>query len=482
MYRAPFLALALLMGCVYLPLSTPPDAQSPASPEEFHRGPPGFQPPTTEELNCELIPLANASWDLCFASTQHCEATFGDGAGCAEVCAAAGLACTAAYENRDGLCAPNLDLPTLSCDSGHQSDYCVCGAAETPVVEDPGPGRIAGLMEERAGFGRETEGGDPSKLYIVSTLADSGSGSLRAALESSEPWSIVFSVDGLIRWETDVLVESYKTVDGRGSDITVDGTWRLEDVHDVIISDLTLTRSIRDGEQSCEQDGDVIDIRGEGGPSPSDFTSHDIWLHHIAFRDGGDGLLDIRGGTNITVSWSHFSDHKKVTLAWQDSAGQATPGMQVTWHHNHFDHTTVRNPRFHYGRAHYVNNFVDEWWQSGAASYDQAQFYSEANIYLAADDCYGIPGVSPCEDQNPCAVNNDWFVDRSLALIRTGSSAPGFIKSTGDLLLNGAQIETHNSEAVFDPAESYSFAVEPATELLAELIKEEAGPRRDWPD
>jgi len=292
----------------------------------------------------------------------------------------------------------------------------------------------------------------------------------------------VFAVDGFIRWDTDVRVESNKTVDGRGRDITVDGTWRLEDVHDVIISDLTLTRSIREGEQACEQDGDVIDIRGAGGSIPSDFTSHDIWIHHIEFRDGGDGLLDIRGGTNITISWSRFLDHKKVSLAWQDTDGQPTPGMQVTWHHNHFDHTTVRNPRFHYGRAHYVNNFVDEWWQSGAASYDEAQFFSEANVYLAADDCYGIPGVSPCEDANPCAVNNDWFVDRSLAVVHAGSSAPGYIKSVGDLLLNGAEVQSRNAAAVFDPADTYSMVVEPATEQLAEVIEAEAGPRYSWPD
>ncbi len=109
-----------------------------------------------------------------------------------------------------------------------------------------------------------------------------------------------------------------KTVDGRGRDITVDGTWRIQGVRDVIISDIGITRSIRNGEQ---QDGDAILIRGAGGDDAYDFETRHIWIHHCELFDGGDGLIDIRGGTDITISWSHFRDHKKVTLAWQDRNG-----------------------------------------------------------------------------------------------------------------------------------------------------------------
>jgi len=437
-------------------------------------------PPDSGPLDCSPIDAADAEWQLCFEGEEHCEAIYTDGSGCHAVCAAVDLPCTGAYENRDDSCSPNQSRSPLSCDSGHQSDYCICGGTGLASVEDPGGSRIDSLLEERAGFGGQAAGGDPALIFTVNTLADSGPGSLRQALESTEPWSIVFEVDGLIYWEDPVQVRSNKTVDGRGSDITVDGTWRLQDVHDVILSDLTLTRSIHEGEEACEQAGDAVTVRGSGGASPSDFSSHDLWFHHLDFRNGGDGLIDIRGGTQITISWSHFSDHKKVTLAWQDEAGLPTQGMQVTWHHNHFDHTTVRNPRFHYGKAHYVNNFLDEWWQSGAASYDAAQFFSEANIYLAADDCVGIPQVSPCEDLNPCAVNNDWFVDRSLAVVTSGSSASGYVASSGDLLLNGAQIEIRQASSVFDPYESYDFTPDPATEGLAATIKAQVGPRTAW--
>jgi len=440
----------------------------------------GDPPPAVPALDCTFPEGVDASWQVCHAGENHCEALYEDEAGCLSVCESLGLSCTGAYENREGECAPDLERERLSCSSGHQSDYCICGGTGRTAVADPVAGRFESLYAERAGFGRNVTGGDPDKIYVVTTLADEGAGSLRAALQSEESWSIVFAVDGEIYWEEDVWVGPNKTVDGRGRDITVDGTWRLSRVHNVIISDVSVTRSMRSGEEACEQDGDVILIHGDGGDSPSDFNTYDIWLHHLDLQDGGDGLLDIRGGTEITISWSRFAQHKKVSLAWQDAEGSSTEGMHVTWHHNHFDHTTVRNPRFHYGRAHFVNNFIDEWWQSGAASYDGAQFFSEANVYLAADDCYGIPGVLPCIDDNPCAVNNDWYVDRSLAVISSGSSEPGWIRSSGDLLLNGAQIEVTRPSEVFDPSESYTFAVEPATEALAAAIEAEAGPRRDW--
>ena len=446
-------------------------------------------PPVEYALDCGRIPMANESWALCFEGEDHCEVVYDDGAGCDAVCAAADLVCTGAFENRDGVCAPDQDRPALPCDSGHQSDYCICGGVGEASVDDPGPtppedspveGRAESLLAEREGFGRHATGGDATQIYRVTSLADDGPGTLRTALESPTPWTIIFEVDGHIYWETDVRVQSNKTVDGRGRDLTVDGTWRLKHVRNVIISDLSLTRSPRDGEDVCEQDGDVVLITGDGGAHPDDFSTRDIWLHHLDFRDGGDGLLDIRGGTNITVSWSHFVQHKKVSLVWQDVNGRPTEGMQVTWHHNHFDHTTVRNPRFHYGQSHFVNNYVDEWWQSGAASYDGAQFFSEANVYRAGDDCYGIPGVMPCIDDNPCAINNDWFVDRSMAVVTTGSSAPGRVRGRGDLLLNGAQIEITNPSEVFEPTESYSFPVEVATEDLAARIAAESGPRTDW--
>lgn len=458
--------------------SPPPTTPSTTTPTPSTTGTDPGTGTAPEPVDCG--PAVAAGWEVCAEDVDRCEVVFEDGAGCDAVCAAVGLPCTSAWEDLAGDCAPDESRPAVSCASAHRSDFCVCGGDGVPVAE-PALDPLEQLLAERAGYGARTEGGDPGLSYVVTSLDERGPGTLCEALEDGDAWTITFDVDGTITWDDPCELQSNKTVDGRGHDVTVDGTWRFEDVHDVIVSDLTLTRSLRSGEDECEQDGDVVLVLGTGGPDPGDFTSHDLWFHHLDVSDGGDGLIDIRGGTDLTISWSRFHDHKKVTLAWQSIDGDETAGMRVTWHHDHFDHTTVRNPRFHYGEAHYVNNLVDGWWQYGASSYDGARFLSEANVYRAEADCVGIPGVFPCEDTNPCGGDDDWFVDRSVAVVTEDEgNHPGYVDSVGDWLIGGARVDVREPQRVSRPPADLDVVAEPADAALEAEIRAGVGPRSTW--
>ncbi|MEZ4475445.1 MAG: hypothetical protein R3F60_32555 [bacterium] len=427
----------------------------------------------------DCTPIAAAGHTVCAATPTGCEAVFDDRSGCTAVCARAGLACAGAFEDVPDACAPDEARPPVACDSGHQSDYCVCAG---PAVDPPPPpagDRFASLLAERQGFGASARGGDPGRVYRVTTLRDSGAGSLRAALEDATPWWIVFDVDGRITWDAEVRLGGRKTVDGRGRAVVVDGTWRLQGIRDVIIADVGITRSIRRGEQACAQDGDGLLIRGPGGAAPGDFTTGDIWIHHCELFDGGDGLLDIRGGTDITVSWSHFHTHKKVTLAWQDADGQPAGGMRVTWHHNHFDRTTVRNPRFHYGFAPPLQQRLGRVVAvRGEQLHDSARMLTQANVFAPADDCVGIPGVLPCDDMNPCGDDGDWAVNRQLAVVSAGEATHRGMRSVGDVVGGQGVIQVNGPDRVPDPP--YAAPVEVAGEALAARVRAGAGPRVDW--
>lgn len=74
--------------------------------------------------------ITSAGYELCASSDTTCETVYTDGTGCDAVCAAAGLSCSSGAENVDDACAMDETLPTLPCDSGHQSDYCICVAGE----------------------------------------------------------------------------------------------------------------------------------------------------------------------------------------------------------------------------------------------------------------------------------------------------------------------------------------------------------------
>jgi pectate lyase len=468
-------------------------------------------------VDCGAI-AANPSWKLCASTSASCSAVFSDGAGCAAVCASVGLVCSEVHEDLTGACAPDTSKPALSCSAptGHQSDYCVCrpsacapSCAGKPCGADDGCGGSCGcpagqtctngscgpgvaedctkypfkaetLLAERVGYGRNATGGDPQKVYHVKTLADGGAGSLRAALESTEPYWIVFDVSGKIVHKSGrVDVRSNKTVDGRGRDVTVEGELRLTDTQNVIISDVRLTNTL---ETPCTQAGDVLLVRGKGGTDPSGYTSKNIWVHHVDLVRGGDGLFDVRGGSLITVSWTRFAEHKKGLLNWRTSDDQPAPGMRITYHHDFFDRISLRGPQFVFGRAHYFNNYQYQWYEYGAGSLGGAQFLSEANVYEArpGDNCPPIWAPS-CPDPNPCG-DSDFAVSKAALVTDWDTNGTGYTKSVGDLLLNGAVLSLvpPPGGAFFDPKQDYSYTPDVAAPALAAQIKAQAGPRKAY--
>jgi pectate lyase len=456
--------------------------------------------------------IAAQGWQLCKTGPASCEAVFKDGAGCAAVCAAAGMKCGKVFEDLTGSCAPDTSKAELSCApaSGHQSDYCVCEATSGCVPScagkacgDDGCGGDCGscgagscvggvcqgsaqedcskypfqagtLLAERVGFGAQAKGGDPKNVYRVKTLAESGPGSLRAALESEEDYWIVFDVNGKISHKNTpkITVRSNKTVDGRGRDITVEGNLYLKDVRNIILSDIKITNQL---EGSCEQAGDVITVFGKGTTDPAGFTSRDLWFHHLEGFKGGDGLIDLRGASRVTISWSHFHDHNKAMLCWKDSDQNPTPGMRVTFHHNFFNRISLRGPQFIYGKAHYFNNYQFEWFEYGAGSLGDAEMFSEANVYQARPGTTCLP---PCQDPNPCG-DSEWIVSKDALVTEWADNGKGRAKSSGDIALNDAKIDQHLPDTVFDPKQEYPYQADPADQIAA-LVSKQAGPRTQY--
>lgn len=342
----------------------------------------------------------------------------------------------------------------------------------TSLLEDCSkyPFDAATLLAERAGFGAGVTGGDPARIYRVTSLADSGPGTLRAAVGSTTPYYVVFDIEGTIKLGSRMDVLSNKTVDGRGRSIVIDGTLRLPSgTKNVILSDITVVNP----SGFATSDGDSIEVRGKGGALPTDFETRDLWFHHLGLGRGGDGQLDLRAATNVTISWSHQYAHAKSMLHWKDTDNDPAPGMRVTYHHNYFEKITRRSPQFSYGLADFFNNYVYHWYEFGSTSNDKAQFLSEANIYEARPGIFCLPG---CPDPNSPTRDSDFWVSKK-AIVSGWDNEKGYIRSTKDLLLNDAKVEQYESGKVFSRSTYYRATIETADSTLRDAIKSGAGPR-----
>lgn len=88
-------------------------------------------------------------------------------------------------------------------------------------------------------------------------------------------------------------------------------------------------------------------------------NTHHVWVDHCDLSDCDDGLLDFTiGSSYLTVSWTKFSNHDKVSICNSGTEHFEDYGRErATYHHCWFDNTTQRNPRFGYGLGHVFNNY-----------------------------------------------------------------------------------------------------------------------------
>lgn len=88
-------------------------------------------------------------------------------------------------------------------------------------------------------------------------------------------------------------------------------------------------------------------------------NTHHVWVDHCDLSSCADGLLDFTiGSSYLSVSWTKFSNHDKVSICNSGTNHFEDYGKErATYHHCWFDNTTQRNPRFGYGLGHVFNNY-----------------------------------------------------------------------------------------------------------------------------
>ncbi|GJU91547.1 probable pectate lyase 5, partial [Tanacetum coccineum] len=252
------------------------------------------------------------------------------------------------------------------------------------------------LADCSIGFGRFALGGKGGLYYIVTDSSDHDvvnptPGTLRHAVLQTEPLWIIFASSMLINLKHELIVNSYKTIDGRGVnvDITGGGCITIQYVTNVIIHNVRVYGCKPSGNADIRSSPTHVGRRGlSDGDGISISGSRNVWIDHCSFAHCTDGLIDaILASTAITISNSYFTNHNEVMLMGHDDAYLPDKGMQVTFAFNHFGRGLIqRMPRCRHGYFHVVNNDFTEWKMYAIGGSANPTINSQGNRYIAPPD------------------------------------------------------------------------------------------------
>ncbi|XP_052187931.1 probable pectate lyase 12 isoform X2 [Diospyros lotus] len=279
------------------------------------------------------------------------------------------------------------------------------------------------------GFGHAAAGGKGGEIYVVTDSSDHDAaepkpGTLRHAVIQTQPLWIVFASSMVINLKYELIVNSFKTIDGRGAvvRITGGGCITLQYVNHIIIHNIEVSHCVPTGHTNIRSSPTHVGFRGKSdGDGISIFSSSNIWIDHCSLSYCSDGLIDaIMGSTGITISNNYFSHHNEVMLLGHNDKYLPDSGMQVTIAFNLFGQGLVqRMPRCRLGYVHVVNNDFAEWKMYAIGGSANPTINSQGNRYTAPTDP-SAKEVTKREDTDESEwANWNW-------------------RSEGDVMVNGA--------------------------------------------
>lgn len=192
------------------------------------------------------------------------------------------------------------------------------------------------------GFGAETVGGRDGRVIFVTNLNDSGPGSLRAAVESKDPRTVIFRISGTIPLESSLRIRNpHITIAGQTAP---GGGICLKNYALSISADEVIVRHIRcrPGDDA-EVETDAISISA-GKNIIVDHCSAS-WCVDECLSASTSGQLG-----NVTVQWCIISESLNRSVHHKGSHGYGSLirggfGNGYTFHHNLYAHHRARLPR-----------------------------------------------------------------------------------------------------------------------------------------
>ena len=234
------------------------------------------------------------------------------------------------------------------------------------------------------GGGKFSFGGRGGKVFVVTSLADSGPGTLREACEAAGPRIVVFNVAGIIHLKMPIYIEApYITIDGHtapGDGVCIADNGLEDNAHDVVIRYLRLRRG----------NTDIFNRHGTHYGNPIG----NIMLDHVSASWGSDQNLDTyrhmyqppQGGktlklpsVNVTIQWTITSE---ALNTYNHAFGGDWGGRNSMFHHNLLACNTGRNPSIAMSYDfNFVNNVLFNWRHRTVDGGDSNSVFNIINNY-----------------------------------------------------------------------------------------------------
>ena len=235
------------------------------------------------------------------------------------------------------------------------------------------------------GGGKFSFGGRGGKVFVVTSLADSGPGTLREACESAGPRIVVFNVAGIIHLEKPIYIEApYLTIDGHtapGDGVCIADNGLVDNAHDVVIRYLRLRRGNLDifnrhGVHYGNPIGNII--IDHVSASWGEDQNIDTYRHMYQPTNGGPALK--LPAVNVTIQWTISSE---ALNTYNHAFGGDWGGRNTGFHHNLFACNTGRNPSVAMTYDfNFVNNVLFNWRHRTIDGGGEESLYNIINNYL----------------------------------------------------------------------------------------------------
>jgi hypothetical protein len=235
------------------------------------------------------------------------------------------------------------------------------------------------------GGGAFTPGGRGGKIFVVTSLEDSGKGTFREACEAVGARTIVFNVSGIIQLKNRISMRApYVTIAGQtapGDGICIAGETLEIDTHDVIIRHMRFRR----GATEVTRRDDALG----GNPIGNIIVDHcsvswgldeNISLYRHQFQANDKSKLEKLPACNITIQNTISSEGLDT---YNHAFGSTIGGLNSTFMRNLWADNISRNASIGmYGDFNFVNNVIFNWWNRSLDGGDYRSMFNIINNYF----------------------------------------------------------------------------------------------------